>query len=127
MAAEAVLLTQFREKVAAHIAGKGTLKPIKFMAFGDGGHRSDGTVIPPSEAQTELKHEVLRKPLAVIKQEDLLSATGSGVIEKDELVGTALSEAALVDEEGDLVAIKNFAPKLKEADERYDVAILVRV
>lgn len=127
MAAEAVLLTQFRQKVAGHIAGKETLKPITHMAFGDGGHRDDGTVIPPSEAQTALKHEILRKPLAVVNQEDLLSATGSGVIEKDELVGKAISEAALVDGDGDVVAVKNFAPKLKEADERYDVSIRVRV
>ena len=127
MAAEAVVLTGFRKKIAAHLAGKGTLKPIKYMAFGDGGHRPDGSVISPLESQTGLNNEVLRKELSFIKQEDELSVTGAGVIEKAECVGKALSEAALLDADGELVAVKNFAPKLKESDERYECMILVRM
>lgn len=126
MAAEAVVLTSFREKIAAHMAGKGTLKPIASMAFGTGGHREDGTVIPPSEKQTKLNSEKLRKSLVVITQEDALSVTGTAVIEKGEMVGEALSEAALLDADGGLIAVKNFAPKVKEADERYECSILVR-
>lgn len=127
MAAEAVVLTGFREKIAAHLAGKGNLKQIKFMAFGDGGHKADGSVISPSETQKTLKNEVLRKELSYIKQEDTLSVTGAGVIEKAECVGVALSEAALLDADGELVAVKNFAPKVKEADERYECVIKVRM
>lgn len=126
MAAEAVVLTSFREKIAAHMAGNGTLKPIAHMAFGIGGHREDGSVIAPSEKQTTLNNEQLRKPLSVIAQEDALSVTGTAVIEKEEMVGLALSEAALVDADGGLIAVKNFAPKVKEADERYECSILVR-
>lgn len=127
MAAEAVVLTGFREKIAAHLAGKGTLKPVKYMAFGDGGHKPDGSVIPPSENQKALKHQVLKKELSYIKQEDVLSVTGAGVIEKAECVGVALSEAALLDADGELVAVKNFAPKIKESDERYECVIKVRM
>ncbi len=126
MAAEAVVLTSFREKIAAHMAGKGTLKPIAYMAFGVGGHREDGSVIPPSEKQTALNDERLRKPLTVITQEDTLSVTGRAVIEKSEMNELPLSEAALVDADGAMIAVKNFAPKVKEADERYECAILVR-
>nr|DAF90841.1 MAG TPA: tail-collar fiber protein [Myoviridae sp. ctZhz2]DAI71758.1 MAG TPA: tail-collar fiber protein [Caudoviricetes sp.] len=126
MAIEAVVVTAFREKIAAHLAGKGTLKPIRFMAFGVGGHDSDGNPIMPAEGQTALKDERLRKELSVITQEDTLSVTGTGVIEKAEMVDMALSEAGLLDADGELVAVKNFAPKIKEADERYECSMLVR-
>ena len=53
--------------------------------------------------------------------------TGAGVIEKAECVGVALSEAALLDADGVLVAVKNFAPKIKESDERYECVIKVRM
>ena len=126
MATEAIILTQFREKLAAHMAGTRTLPVIAFMAFGDGGHDADNEAIPPSESQTALRHEVLRKKLSFLKQEDTLSVTGKGSVEAEELVGVELSEAALVDADGDLIGIKTFAPKKKEADERYDISIKVR-
>lgn len=126
MATEAVVLKQFREKLAAHMAGNAVLKPIAYMAFGDGGHDADNEAIPPSENDTALKHEVLRKPIAYVKQEDSLSVTGRGTIEANELIDIEFSEAALVDGDGNLIGIKSFAPKKKEADERYDVSIKLR-
>ena len=51
--------------------------------------------------------------------------TGKGSIENNELNGVQLSEAALVDSEGNLIGIKTFAPKVKEADERYQIEIKV--
>ena len=125
--ANAVLLKAFRERLAAHMAGRGTLKPIGYVAFGDGGFDRDTLdAIPPEEDQTELRHEVLRKPLALVKQEDTLSVTGKGTVESGELLGVALSEAALCDTDGNLVCIKTFPPKVKEADERYEVSVKVR-
>ena len=126
MASDGVMLTQFRKKIAAHMAGTGTLAPAKYVAFGDGGHNSDGSVVAVSEQQTGLNHEVLRKELSSIKQEDLLSFTGKGAIEKEELVGIALSEAAIIDADGDCIAVKNFPPKVIGSDERYELAIRVR-
>ena len=127
MATDAVLTTYFREQIAAHMAGKSTLAPLKYMAFGDGGH--DPTTmepLAPSENQTSLNHECLRKELTLIKQEDSLSVTGKGSIESSELVGTYLSEAALIDSNGNVIGVKNFAPKIKENDERYDIYVKVR-
>lgn len=126
MAAEAVLLKSFRERIAAHMAGKGTLYPIKYIAYGDGGHNSNLQPISPSEDATALQHEVLRKKVAAVRQDDSLSVTGKGTIENNELIGTQLSEAALVDSQGNLIGIKTFAPKVKEADERYQIEIKVR-
>ena len=127
MAASAVLLDSFRKRLAAHMAGKGTLAPLGMMAFGDGGHNPDDlTAMPPSSSQTALNHEVMRKPLTSITQETEFSVTGRGTIESNEMQGVHLSEAALLDTEGNLIAIKNFAPKVKELDERYQVAIEAR-
>lgn len=126
MAAEAVLLKSFRERIAAHMAGNGALYPIKYIAYGDGGHNSNLQPISPSEDATALQHEVLRKEVAAVRQDDSLSVTGKGTIENNELIGTQLSEAALVDSQGNLIGIKTFAPKVKEADERYQIEIKVR-
>lgn len=126
MAAEAVLLKSFRERIAAHMAGNGALYPIKYIAYGDGGHNSNLQPISPSEDATALQHEVLRKEVAAVRQDDSLSVTGKGTIENKELIGTQLSEAALVDSQGNLIGIKTFAPKVKEADERYQIEIKVR-
>ena len=126
MAAEAVLLKSFRERIAAHMSGNGTLYPIKYIAYGDGGHNSNLQPISPSEDATALQHEVLRKEVAAVRQDDSLSVTGKGTIENNELIGTQLSEAALVDSQGNLIGIKTFAPKVKEADERYQIEIKVR-
>lgn len=126
MAAEAVLLKSFRERIAGHLAGTATLYPVKYLAYGDGGHdHSTLEPISPSEDATALTHEVLRKEAASVRQEDSLSVTGKGSIENNELNGVQLSEAALVDSEGNLIGIKTFAPKVKEADERYQIEIKV--
>ncbi|MGL5947916.1 MAG: phage tail protein [Aeromonas sp.] len=125
--AEAVVLQAYRRRMAAHAAGGEPCAPIAFMAFGDGGHDPQSQVVlPPSELQEALNHELLRKPLSYIAQEDLLSVTGRGEMAGNELIGAAISEVALVDADGNLLAVKNFAPKIKEADERYEISIKMR-
>jgi len=124
--AEAVVANIYRQRLAARLAGGAPVAPIAFMAFGDGGHNADLTPKAPSAAATKLNHEILRKPLAGITQEDLYSVTGKGAIEKNEVIGAAISEAALIDANGQLVGLKTFAPKFKENDERYEISIKLR-
>lgn len=124
--AEAITVDAYRKRIAKHMADNSALPPIAYMAFGDGGHNADLTPKAPSAAATALTHEVLRKPLASISQEDLFSVTGKGVIEAAELAGVRISEAALLDANGQLVGLKTFAPKLKESDERYEISIKLR-
>ena len=126
MASEAVLCKKFREKIAGHLAGTKTLKPVKYMAFGDGGHNEDLQPISPSEDWTALRHEVLRKECASVRLEDSLTVAGKGTVENNELIDVQMSEAALIDADGELIGIKTFAPKVKEADERYQIEIKVR-
>ena len=118
MASEAVILTTFRQKIAAHMAGNGTLAPAKYIAFGDGGHKKDGSVVPVSEEQAGLNHEVLRKELSYVTQDDPLSFTGKGAIDKNELLATVLSEAGLVGADDDFIALKTFPPKVIGSDDR---------
>ena len=124
--AEAITVDAFRKRLAKHMADNSTLPPIAFMAFGDGGHNTDMTPKSPSATATALAHEVLRKPLALITQEDLFSTTGKGTVEANELVGVSISEAGLLDSAGQLVGLKTFAPKHKESDERYEISIKLR-
>ncbi|MGL5289806.1 MAG: phage tail protein [Aeromonas sp.] len=125
--AEAVTLLSYRQRLAAQAASGSQVAKIAYMAFGDGGHDSaTNAAKAPNENQTKLNNELLRKPLASVIQEDQLSATGRGLLESNELVGKAISEAALIDDKGNLIGIKNFAPKIKESDERYEISIKMR-
>jgi len=124
--AEAVVVNMYRRRVATRMAGGASIAPIAFMAFGDGGHNADSSPKAPSVNATKLNHEILRKPLAGITQEDLYSVTGKGAIEANEVIGAAISEAALLDANGQIVGLKTFAPKFKENDERYEISIKLR-
>lgn len=124
--AEAITSNAYRRRVAKHMADNSPLPPMAYMAFGDGGHNADLTPKAPNADAPGLAHELLRKPLATITQEDLYSVTGKGVLEATELVGARISEAALLDANGQICGLKTFAPKLKEGDERYEISIKLR-
>lgn len=125
--AEAVTALSYRHRIAKQAAGGTPVPKIAFMAFGDGGHDpATLKAIQPSDTQKSLNHEVMRKPLIAVSQEDPLSVTGRGMIEGLDLVGVRISEAALLDSAGNVVGIKNFAPKVKESDERYEISIKLR-
>lgn len=119
--AEAITVNSYRRRLASTMAGE-----IAYMAFGDGGHNSDLTAKAPDPEQKALNNEVMRKRLIAVVQEDDFSTTGRGMLDYDELVGYAISEAALISEDGDVIGIKNFAPKVKESDERYETSVKLR-
>lgn len=123
--AEAITSNAYRKRIAKHMADNSPLPRIAFMAFGDGGHNADLTPKSPDADALGLVHELLRKPVS-ITQEDPFSVTGKGVIEAAELAGARISEAMLVDEAGQICGLKNFAPKLKESDERYEIGLKLR-
>ena len=114
--AEAVVTLLARTKMMKARAGISPLPKIAGIAFGDGGTDSENQVPVPDGNQTELNHELLRKPM---DRYTILSDTKCRyecTLEPGELTGAYISEAALYDEEGDLVAIKNFLPKGKDSD-----------
>ncbi len=125
--AEGVVVVSFRQKIADYLAGKAGLGKIKYMAFGDGGHNADLSPKPTNENATGLVNELLRKELEEVTQEEVLSVTGKGILETTDCVNKVISEAAIYDENNNLVCIKNFSAKKKEADETYAVSLVLRV
>lgn len=114
--ADAIITLTAKAKMVKARAGEITLPKIVGMAFGDGGTNSSGSVIAPDETQIMLNSELLRKS---IDGYEFLSDTKCRykcTLKNDELVGKYISELALYDEDGDLVAIKNFLQKGKDAD-----------
>lgn len=126
LASEAVTADVFRRKVAAALAGTGVLKPIAFIAFGDGGHTASQQAKPVSAAAAALAHEVQRVPISSLTQQDLYSATGMGVLDPATYGADVVSEAALLDADGDILCIKNFRPKYLEGSETYGVKLTMR-
>ena len=114
--ADAVVTLSAKTKMMKARAGAVTLPKIVGMAFGNGGVDASGNVITPLATQTSLKNELLRK---AINNYAFLSDTKcryTCTLANNELAGKSISEIALYDEEGDLVAIKNFLAKGKDAD-----------
>lgn len=115
-----------REKLCKAHAGAAPLPKIVKMAFGDGGIGADGTVIPATGKETELKASLLEKTIDAITFPIVsdgstptgFSTTASYAVKlgKSELVGKMISEQGLIDEDGDLVAYKTFLAKGKDGD-----------
>lgn len=88
---------------------------ITHVAFGDQGITAAGAVVPPAGSQTALVHEVGRYPIDGVAYPVPTTARYTVTIPKDDLAGVNLSEAALVDADGELCAIRNMLPKGKDA------------
>lgn len=114
--AKSVITVKAREKMAKARAGVIQLPIITGMAFGDGGVNEAGAVLEPSGTSTTLGNELLRKEIDGFEQIDTTSFRYKCTIAKSELAGKKISEAALYDADGELVGIKNFSPKGKDAD-----------
>lgn len=112
----AIVTVKTRNKMMRSRAGEITLPKIEGMAFGNGGVDASGQVIAPDEKQETLTNELLRKPIDGYKILTETSCRYECTLEKPELAGESISEIALYDTDGDLVAIKNFMPKGKDGD-----------
>lgn len=124
--AEAVVFDSYRKRLAACMAGGPPISPITGMAFGSGGHKADGSPKAPDSTGNGLGHELFRKPIALVTQNDDFSVTAKGILEPGELIGSGISEAMLVDANGKEVGIKTFGLKTKEGDEVYEITINLR-
>lgn len=114
--AESVVTTKAKEKMLKARAGVQPLPKIVGMAFGDGGVTTEGIVIPPTEDQTELKNELLRKEIDGYTEVSNTCYRYACTLQEAELVNQKISEVALYDADGDLVAIKNCLAKGKDDD-----------
>lgn len=112
----AIITVAARRKIVQARAGAILLPRIAEMAFGDGGVDGMGNVIPPTENQTTLRSELIRKPIDSYQFIGETTCRYECTLDEGELVGQSISEIALVDEQGDVVCIKTFTSKGKDTD-----------
>lgn len=114
--ANEIITNKSRQKKAQASAGDITLPKVVKMAFGSGGVDTNGTPILPTVTDTALKHETLRKDIDGHTFPIPTTCTYSCKLLKTDLANTNVNEIALVDADGELVAIKTFGNKFKDAD-----------
>ncbi len=114
--ADAVVTLAARKKMVQARAGKIALPKIAGIAFGSGGVDAGGDVMAPTPGQAGLNRELLRRPVDGYAFLSDTKCRYECTLAEGELAGEYISEAALYDEDGDLVAIKNFLPKGKDSD-----------
>lgn len=112
------VITNYRREALCKVTSGaiGKIPAISHVVFGDGGVNEDGSVKPPSGAQTALNHEVGRYEVGAAAYPIPTTARYTVTIPAEELPGVSISEAALVDDEGNLCAIRNMLPKGKDED-----------
>ena len=104
-----------REKLIKARAGVSLLPKCKYIALGNGGVNL-GNVVECYPEQTRLNNELIRKEIAGYNIKKFNECEYFCVIEENELENENISEIALIDEDGDIVAIRNFGTKFKDPD-----------
>lgn len=110
-----------REKFAQAHKGDITLPTIAEIAFGDGGHDLGGNPIPPNGSETQVPGEFIRKPIDSMSLPISTTLRILGNLDFNEGDGKHVSAVGLYDSDGDLVALKTFSPKIKDADTRIEI------
>lgn len=105
-----------RKNMVRARAGEIQLPPIVGFVFGDGGVDGAGEIIPLSEEDAELGHELLRKPCDNYKLMSDTECKYECTLTEAELPGAQINEIGLYDADGAIVAIKRFLTKGKDAD-----------
>ena len=115
-AIEGVITVIGRKKLCEAHAGKRTLPKISGMAWGDGGTDGDGTPKTVTGQEKSMYNQLLKK-------DEHTTAVYSATLESGDLVGKYISELALFDEEGDMIAYQTFLKKGKDEGmpQRYDM------
>lgn len=113
----AIITLYRRIKLAQITSGYITKLPkIKYIAFGDGGVDSSGNLIAPFENQTQLNNEFCRYEIEDFEFPVETTVRYKVNIPRVEQAGKKFNEMALVDEDGNLCAIKTMYTKQKDED-----------
>ncbi|MDE6251170.1 MAG: hypothetical protein K2M78_00820 [Lachnospiraceae bacterium] len=114
---KSVVTKKRREKMALATHSTGVLAKAKWIALGSGGIDTDNNIITPLAENVHLNNEVIRKEYTDSKKSSDTSYEYTIKLEEGELIGTFISELALIDEDGDVIAFSNFLPKGKDETE----------
>ncbi len=120
MAANSVITKIRRKKMAEASHTTGSIARISHIALGSGGVTEDGAVITPLAENVQLNNEIVRKPCTLSQKVSDTAYAYSIRLEKNELVGSYISEMALIDEDGDVAAFSNFLSKGKYRSDIHD-------
>lgn len=111
-----IITLKAKKKMVQARKGEITLPVITGIAIGDGAIDADGNLIEPSEIDNSLKNELLRREYQRCEKITDTCYCYRMALNADELAGKVINEAALYDAEGDLLAIRVFDGKPKDAD-----------
>lgn len=116
--AQGIITEIGRKKLCMAHSGDITLPPITQMGFGSGGIDSSGNVIELIGTEKTMVTELLRKNIDSHCHISTEQATCRYTVKlyRSELAGKQISEQALFDAEGDMVAYKTFLAKGKDED-----------
>lgn len=113
--ANTVITDYRREQLCKITSGAiSALAAIAEVAFGDGGVDEAGNVLQPVGSQQALTHEIGRYPIDRVEYPVATTARYTVIIPAADLAGEQISEAALVDSEGNFCAIRNMLAKGKD-------------
>lgn len=107
--------TKGKAKMLKARAGIGAVAPIKYIVFGNGAV-NDGIVKAPDENQEELYCEIFRKEIESCTPVSETCYRYECTLSKEELAGENINEIGIIDAENDLIAMKTFSNKGKDAD-----------
>lgn len=114
--ADAVVTLKARKKMVQARAGAITLPPIVGMVFGTGGVDASGVPVVPSGNDDSLKQEIFRKEVDSYTFTDNTTCRYLCTLAVNECANEDISEIGLYDSDGDLIAVKTFKAKGKDAD-----------
>lgn len=105
-----------KEKLIKARCGEKPLPKVSKLAFGKGGASEDDQPLNIDLEQCTLNNEILRKEIDGYKITVYNKCEYFCTLLEDELVNEKITEVALIDEEDDVIAIRNFKPKHKDND-----------
>ncbi|MFS1514546.1 phage tail protein [Chengkuizengella sp. SCS-71B] len=101
-----------REKLAKAHAGIASLPKVSTIVFGSGGTEGNGTPRMLTGNETALFNQVISKTAMQVFPDPYTSRYSATInADIDNLIGTNINEAGLIDSDGDLVAMKTFTNK----------------
>lgn len=111
-----IITEKARIKMVKARAGDIDLPKIKKMVFGSGGVDAQGAVVPPGIGQTALTAQIFEKDIESHTYPVETTCRYICTLSEADCAEQSISEIALKDADGDLVAIKTFLPKGKDGD-----------
>lgn len=114
--ANSVTTVKAREKFAKAHAGDAALPKIVQVGWGNGGHDGNRQPIMPANTLTQVPGEFLKKAIDGHSFPITTTLRIAASLQAGEGNGIDVSACGLYDEAGDLIAVKTFTPKNKDAE-----------